>query len=138
MAKKHLGQAGHVYILTNAAFRARCVKIGKTTRDPETRANELSNHTGIPVAFNVAYSIETSDCHTLEKIVHAHLAKKRINQRREFFEIEVNEAIAVLEKLAKEVEKQSSGYLYPRSIKILLWVIAVLLFAFIFSALVRM
>lgn len=137
MAKKRSLRAGHVYILTNEAFRERYVKIGKTTRDPKTRADELSNHTGVPMAFEVAFSVETSDCHTLEKIVHERLAEKRINQRREFFEVELQEAVTLLAQLAREIDAPQARFRFPRLVKIMLWIISVIIFAFIFSMLVR-
>lgn len=48
-------EPGHIYILVNPSMEG-LVKIGKTTRDPESRARELSQATGVPTPFYVAFS----------------------------------------------------------------------------------
>jgi hypothetical protein len=49
-----MNEPGFIYILINPSM-AGLVKIGKTTRDPEARAKELSQATGVPTPFYVAY-----------------------------------------------------------------------------------
>jgi T5orf172 domain len=46
--------SGYVYILINTSFDG-MIKVGRTTRDPQERARELSWATGIPTPFRVAY-----------------------------------------------------------------------------------
>ena len=60
---------GYLYILTNPSIKG-MVKVGKTVRQPEERAVELSRSTGIPTVFNVAYSERVSDCDLVENLVH--------------------------------------------------------------------
>jgi len=84
------------------------VKIGKTTRDPELRAKELSQATGVAEPFYVAYSIEVDDCHSAEEYVHAILKGKGIAQspNREFFEIPVRAAVEVLVSARQRLRAQ--------------------------------
>jgi len=84
---------GYVYILKNDHLDY--VKIGKTTRNPEVRANELSN-TSVPGEFNVIFSVFVEDCDDIEKRVHEDLADHRVDKRREFFKISPKIAKAVL------------------------------------------
>lgn len=112
MTEEHgsLPRAGYVYILTNPALPAHYLKIGKTTRDPYIRAGEISRHTGVPVEYDVAFSIWTSDCHQLEKNIHRYLDKQRINQRREFFALPLTEAIDLLSQLAGELDPPEEDF----------------------------
>jgi hypothetical protein len=49
-----MGKSGYIYLLINSAMEG-FVKIGKTTKTPEERAKELSNATGVPTPFTVAF-----------------------------------------------------------------------------------
>jgi len=60
---------GFVYILLNPAF-PRQVKIGRTARDPQKRANELSRQTGVPDDFIVLYEEIVSDAERVETLLH--------------------------------------------------------------------
>jgi hypothetical protein len=68
---------GHVYILLNASIPG-LLKIGMTARAPEERARELSQGTGVPAPFSVAYSEEVPDCQAAEALIHARLAPFRV------------------------------------------------------------
>lgn len=46
------------------------VKIGKTTKDPEERAKELSSATGVAPHFIVVYKRMFNNCHIAERVVH--------------------------------------------------------------------
>jgi len=96
--REHGGAAmtkGYVYILTNEAMPG-LVKIGKTTRDPASRALEL-HQTGVPFPFTVAHSVFAPDCHDLERSVHDAMTLCRLRPDREFFQCELDVAIAALE-----------------------------------------
>jgi hypothetical protein len=95
---------GYVYALLNAAMPG-LVKIGKTEREPEDRAKELSGATGIPTPFVVAYAEWFKDYTAAEDQVHALLEQKgfRVAQNREFFCAPVKAAIEAIMK-AKERE----------------------------------
>jgi hypothetical protein len=61
--------AGYVYVLINSAAKG-LVKIGKTNKDPEERARELSSATGVPSPFIVVYSAFFDDCNIAEIFIH--------------------------------------------------------------------
>lgn len=81
---------GYVYILSNQHMLG-LVKIGKTTRDVESRANELWQ-TGVPSEFKIEGQYLSPDCDALEAMVHRSLANNRISPAREFFEVPVRVA----------------------------------------------
>lgn len=85
---------GYVYILMNPSMKD-LVKIGKTTREPEERAKELSSTTGVPTPFVVVYDSYFESCSEAEKFVHSFLENKgfRVSLNREFFEIPIKDAI---------------------------------------------
>jgi hypothetical protein len=53
LEKREAGKRGYVYILINPAF-AGFVKIGKTTKDSEVRAREVSAGSGVPAPYAIA------------------------------------------------------------------------------------
>ena len=83
---------GWVYVLSNESLDG-LVKIGFSTKDPESRAKELSGDTGVPTPFIVEYEMLVEDPHSCEQRAHDLLDDKRVNQRREFFRCSVNDAI---------------------------------------------
>ena len=91
---------GIVYILTNPAM-PKLVKIGRTSREMEARLGELYS-TGVPLPFECAYAARVGDESIVEKAFHRAFGPYRINPKREFFEIEPEQAIALLELMAVE------------------------------------
>ena len=91
---------GYVYILTNEHMPG-LVKIGKTTRDPESRALELYQ-TGVPSPFKVADYVCSPDCSELEQWVHKALASHRVSEGREFFSVVSAEAFLALSNCHQE------------------------------------
>lgn len=103
------GTKGHLYILINASMPG-LIKIGMTTRDVEERAHELSQSTGVPTPFIVAYEKYVHDCYTGEKIVHSILESEgyRVKKNREFFNAPLNKAIDVINQYAtSEINKSN-------------------------------
>lgn len=90
---------GYIYILRNDATNL--LKIGKTTREPTVRAQEISATTGVPFPFVVAYSVFVNDCDLLERLIHFHLDQYRTNKKREFFDITLDLAIKEIETFIK-------------------------------------
>ena len=78
---------GYVYVLMNPSMQ-NLVKIGKTVREPEERAKELSSTTGVPTPFVVVYNCYFKSCTEAESFVHSFLENKgfRVSTKREFFE----------------------------------------------------
>ncbi len=85
---------GYVYVLMNPSMQ-NLVKIGKTKREPEERAKELSSTTGIPTPFVVVYSCYFESCSEVEYFIHKYLETEgfRVSSNREFFEIPIKDAI---------------------------------------------
>lgn len=91
---------GKVYILTNSAMPG-YVKVGKTDREVEERALEISSSTGVPVRFEVFRAFEFVDVDDAERKAHDMLSSRygRVNDRREFFACTPAEAAAVIESI---------------------------------------
>lgn len=93
--------SGIVYVLTNPAMPG-LVKIGKTSRHSiDARLNELYS-TGVPVPFECAYAGRVVDETQVEKAFHLAFGPYRLNPKREFFQIEPEQAIALLQLMAVE------------------------------------
>lgn len=93
--------SGIVYVLTNPAMPG-IVKIGKTSRGSvDARLNELYS-TGVPVPFECAFAGRVSDESKVEKAFHMAFGPYRLNPKREFFQIEPEQAIALLELMTSE------------------------------------
>lgn len=80
-----MGQPGYIYVLTNSAMVG-IVKIGRTSRDPVSRCEELFN-TSIPVPFEVFFSVWCNNVSRIERQVHERLDALRVNESREFFSV---------------------------------------------------
>ena len=93
-------QKGLVYVLSNPAMPG-LVKIGQTTNEITSRMNEL-NTTGVPLPFECLFACEVDDCKVVENALHKAFYPNRVNPRREFFEIDPDQAIAILRLFAKK------------------------------------
>ncbi len=90
-----------VYVLTNSAMPG-LVKIGRTSQeDANGRIGQLYT-TGVPVPFTLEYACKVPTAEEVEKALHIAFAPNRINPRREFFRLEVDQAIAILKLLHVE------------------------------------
>jgi type VI protein secretion system component Hcp len=58
----------------------------------------------VPTPFNVVYSYCCFNGERIEKAVHKHLRKKRVNSQREFFYVELDEAIKAIEDLGAKLD----------------------------------
>lgn len=104
MAKKN-GQ-GYVYILTNPSFREDWVKIGKSSRPVDTRSKELDN-TAVPLPFEIFATLKTAKYEKAEKQIHEAIDRMtnwRIRKSREFFNIEPQNALAILRNAAMTID----------------------------------
>ncbi|HJW03313.1 MAG TPA: GIY-YIG nuclease family protein [Azospira sp.] len=87
-----------VYVLTNPAMPG-LVKIGKTTQlEVEERMKQLYS-TGVPVPFDCAFACKVKDATEVEKALHFAFGMTRINPNREFFRLEPERVISVLQLL---------------------------------------
>ncbi len=95
---------GIIYLLSNPAMPG-IIKIGKTTKeDVKLRMKELYS-SGVPLPFECLYAAKVKDIDSIEKALHTAFSPDRINPKREFFEIEATQAMAILKLL--EIENVS-------------------------------
>jgi len=75
--------AGWLYVMRCPLMEDDVYKVGWSSRLPKIRAEELSQATGVPLAYIVVESWKVEGA-SLEATVHQALAEFRINPRREF------------------------------------------------------
>jgi hypothetical protein len=110
---------GYVYVLQNTAYGAYVLKIGRTTREPNIRAQEVyAGASGVPVPFDVAAAFSVGDCIAAEKSIHKRLRSYRLNNRREFFRIRPDVAELLVAETCAEINKRL-GLAAPRSYSLL-------------------
>lgn len=100
--EKRLLKSGYIYILINPQLPPNTLKIGKTARTPEERANEIYS-TGVPGEFLVAYEEHVLDSDAAEAAIHTRLASYRISDQREFFRLPLKNAVRVVHEVAMEI-----------------------------------
>lgn len=89
---------GIIYILSNPSMPG-IIKIGKTTKeDVKLRMKELYS-SGVPLPFECEYAARVKSIDDVEKALHTAFSPNRLNPRREFFEIESGQAIAIIKLL---------------------------------------
>tara|TARA_R110001592_G_scaffold362208_1_gene675351 strand:+ start:1207 stop:1668 length:462 start_codon:yes stop_codon:yes gene_type:complete len=89
-----------VYILSNPSHK-NMLKIGYSKNDPELRAKQLSSSTGVPLPFKVEWAFQCFNGEQLEHEVHRELETYRVNDRREYFDIPLTEAIEAVKEIGK-------------------------------------
>lgn len=97
---------GYIYVLINPAMPDLC-KVGKTTRDPRQRVNELSAATGVPQAFILAYWQAVDDCDAAERAAHLAMERAgyRLNSSREFFTAPLAETLRVITPFLRQMTR---------------------------------
>lgn len=76
--------SGWVYVLSNECMPG-IYKIGMTTNEPEARAKEISQGTGVPSPFVVERAYFSQSPREDELVIHEELSEYRFNPNREFF-----------------------------------------------------
>ncbi len=117
---------GIVYLLTNPVMPG-LVKIGMTTQEGiDKRMKELYT-TGVPIPFECKFAckVKKSDCLKIEKALHKAFDPQRINQNREFFRINVEQAQAILELFHHEdvTEEVADEIQNDNKLKTPLWMV---------------
>lgn len=107
-------RAGYVYVISNiGAFGENVYKIGMTRRlDPQDRIDELGD-ASVPFNFDVHAMIFSDDAPALESALHRAFESKKvnmINQRREFFNVTLDE---IKEVVYKNYDKTVEFIDYP-------------------------
>jgi len=103
-----MSDKGYVYVLINPSMQG-LVKVGKTKKNPETRAKELSSSTGIATPFQVAYKSFFQNISLAENFVHSELENKgyRLSDNREFFDADLTEIINIIVSAKSKLDKKS-------------------------------
>jgi T5orf172 domain len=96
---------GWIYVLENERMPT-LFKIGFTKNAVEQRVAELSNHTGVPLPFVCVFRCRVRGPAEVEKAVHQVLACH--NAGKEFFQVSVDVAIAAIEQVVLDQQKQLS------------------------------
>ena len=91
-----------VYVLTNPTMPGLC-KIGFTKNKPSERVKQINAGTGVAMDFVVEWAFPCFNAHDVEQQVHKYLEDNgfRVNKNKEFFNVSVNEAKAVVERIGE-------------------------------------
>lgn len=108
IARAQMTSSGHVYIISNVgSFGEHVYKIGMTRRlDPMDRVRELGD-ASVPFHFDVHAIIYSEDAPTLETKLHRlfhHRRINRINERKEFFRVTIEEIAEAVRKNHGEID----------------------------------
>jgi len=89
-----------VYVLSNETMPG-LLKIGYTKNHPEERSKQISSGTGVAVPYKVEWAYKCHNGEQLEGEVHQYLKEYRVNPKKEFFAIDLEEAKEIIEKIDK-------------------------------------
>ena len=109
-SQAQLTKSGYVYVISNiGSFGDDVFKIGMTRRlEPMDRVKELGD-ASVPFPFDVHMMISCDDAPSLENKLHKEFHKRRLNKvnnRKEFFKVGINDIISIVEKNHGSVEYQ--------------------------------
>ena len=88
---------GFIYVASNESMQG-LLKIGRSKNHPDQRMQELAG-TGVPTPFHLAYLALVEDHEAAEVRLHQFFSESRVNQNREFFKLEVSEALPKIREL---------------------------------------
>ena len=99
-----------VYVLTNPTMPGLC-KIGFTKNKPSERVKQINAATGVALDFVVEWAYPCFNAHDVEKQVHHYLEENgfRVNKHKEFFNVTVDQAKAVVERIGEPYKMQDNG-----------------------------
>ncbi|WP_437910496.1 DUF4041 domain-containing protein [Sorangium sp. So ce327] len=108
ISQAQMTRSGNVYIISNiGSFGEHVYKIGMTRRlQPMDRIKELGD-ASVPFEFDVHAMIRSDDAPALESALHREFHHRRVNlvnERKEFFRIDLEELTLIVRKLHGEIE----------------------------------
>lgn len=108
ISRAQVTKSGHVYIISNlGSFGENVYKIGMTRRlDPLDRVKELGD-ASVPFSFDVHAMIFSENAPELEKLLHQHFQDQQLNKvnpRKEFFRVSLDEITTAVNQIAQRVE----------------------------------
>lgn len=119
-----LTKAGNVYVISNVgSFGEDVFKIGMTRRlEPMDRVRELGD-ASVPFPFDVHMIISCDDAPALETKLHQMFASNRVNRvnlRKEFFKVSIDEIVSAVENCHGSVDyiAEPEALEYNESLKI--------------------
>ena len=97
----------YIYVLTNDTMPGLC-KVGFTKNKPSDRVKQINAATGVAEDFTVEYEYPCFNAHDLEKEIHIYLESQglRVNKKKEFFNITVEQAVSVIERIGEPYKMQ--------------------------------
>ena len=96
---------GFIYVLKNPSLKG-MVKIGATTtKAPRKKCEELSSTSTIPTPFNIVYSKPSMNPFKAVSLVHAILDEYRVYKNSDFFNVDVDPTIDLIEDIEKRLNK---------------------------------
>ena len=112
ISRAQLTRSGHVYIISNiGSFGENVYKVGMTRRlEPMDRVRELGD-ASVPFPFDVHAMIFTEDAPGLENAIHKQIEEHRLNRinlRREFFTISIDDLKKAVDKASKTAKPRYS------------------------------
>jgi hypothetical protein len=107
-SRAQMTKSGYVYIISNiGSFGDNVYKIGMTRRlEPEERIKELSG-ASVPFPFDIHAMIFSENVPETENLLHQYFRDKsvnKVNERKEFFKVTLDEITSAIEKIAKETQ----------------------------------
>lgn len=94
-----------VYVLTNPAIPG-LVKIGFSSNSDAKQRIDALYTTGLPFPFKIEFVCRVPNAVEVERALHVAFGPSRVNPRREFFQINPEQAIAILRLLHVEETTQ--------------------------------
>ena len=91
---------GKVYILTNDAMPG-IINIGSTENSIVDKMKTLDS-IHVPLPFRFHFAIETDRAFEIEKLMHNTFSKFRIRNNRDFFKMDVKNAVSALKITGKQ------------------------------------
>ena len=91
---------GWIYVLSNTSMPG-LLKVGMTSSNVAERVDVLSSSTSVPTRFNLEVSYEVPDIVKAEFEIHSTLSPFRYNENREFFQLGIEAAKALIEAKLK-------------------------------------
>ncbi|MFW0776378.1 MAG: GIY-YIG nuclease family protein [Rickettsiales bacterium] len=108
---------GNIYVLSNPAMPG-MVKVGFTEKgEVQRRANELSSSSSVPLPFSIEHEVLVEDPRKFEALIHKKLKRFRVSPDREFFQIDVEEAIRDVDKVIFGTD--DAGEIFKKSLQML-------------------
>ena len=89
-----------VYVLSNPSL-PNIFKIGYTSATPEERAQPISSATAVVLPYKVEYAFHCWNGEKLEHEIHKYLDSYRVNNQREFFQVEFDQAKSIIERIGE-------------------------------------